>query len=316
MGDGATHDEGLPAPPAPWDKLIEELRSFRESVGTPSYRELAERVAAARVKRGMDPYAARVGKSTVYDCFLLGRARMNLQLAREVAHVMGASEEQVEAWIRACHQPIPSELELVVPEPEVVPEPTVRQSLVLMLICLGVNMVGREFVDYFNFPIYLDMVGTAIAAIALGPWRGATVGLSTNVLGIIGSGWVSLPFALVNIVGALMWGYGVRRWRMGRTLVRFFLLNVLTAIACSLVAVPIIVSFLEPSLRVGDDVITQLVRESVDTFLVAVSFANILTSTADKLLSGFVALVVLSDLSPTFHKWFPLATALRDASGD
>src|SRR5690606_987196 len=98
---------------------------------------------------------------------------------------------------------------------------SVRSVLLLMAGCVAINFVGREFVDLLHLPLYLDMVGTAIAAMALGPWRGAAVGATTNLVGVIGSGWVSLPFMLVNVVGALAWGYGVRRWDLGRTLLRF-----------------------------------------------------------------------------------------------
>lgn len=95
-----------------------------------------------------------------------------------------------------------------------------------MLGSLGLTMLGREAVNFLELPIYLDMVGTAVAAVVLGPWRGAAVGLSTNLLGSLTAGAVSLPFAIVNVVGALIWGYGVHRWGMGRTLSAALDLNV------------------------------------------------------------------------------------------
>lgn len=138
---------------------------------------------------------------------------------------MGVPEHDVERWIAACgvqeavsadhgastaHTTAPAgavdarepggpaPAAAAGPEREVLapPDPTVRQALGLVLACLAVNILGREFVDFFNLPVHLDMVGTAIAAIALGPWRGAGVGAATNVLGMVGSGWTSLPLAL------------------------------------------------------------------------------------------------------------------------
>lgn len=96
---------------------------------------------------------------------------------------------------------------------------------------------------------------------------------------------------------------------MGRTLPRFFALNVITAFACSLVAVPIIVIFLGDDLNLGHNVITQLVEESVNTFAVAVGFSNLLTSLGDKLISGFVALVVISSLPLNIRATIPLIFA-------
>lgn len=289
---------------AHWDVLIERLQAHRESVGSPSYGEIADRIKQDRMDRGAPEFAAHIARSSVYDAFRLGRSRINVPLVREIAQALGAKPEQVDVWISACDKPVRESSD------EVIARPTLSQSLWLMLACLGINMLGREFVDYFQLPVYLDMVGTAIAAIALGPWRGAAVGASTNIVGIIGSGWISLPFALVNVVGALVWGYGVRRFGMGRSLPRFFLLNVITAVSCTLVAVPIIAIFLGGKLRTGHDMVTDVIQNSVDTFAIALGFSNMLTSGADKLLSGFIALVVLTLLPAAFRSAFPLAMHL------
>ena len=77
-------------------------------------------------------------------------------------------------------------------------------------VTVALNIVGGIIASALRLPVYLDMIGTAVAAIVLGPWWGALVGLLTNSGSALISGPTSLPFALVNIVGALIWGYGVR----------------------------------------------------------------------------------------------------------
>ena len=277
-----------------WDPLVDELQSLRRASGDPSYAEIARRIATRRAASGADEHAARVARSTVHHAFAHGRTRIDVSLVREIVGALEADPALVDVWLS--------------PPAAVVEHPAPHRRLIwaVMLGCVAVNLVGREFVDFFQLPFYLDMVGTAIAAIALGPWRGAAVGLATNVLGVVGSGWISLPFALVNVVGALVWGYGVHRFGMGKSLPRFFALSVTTALACSVTAVPIIVAFLGHELRIGHDAITQVVGESVDTFVVAVSFANLLTSTGDKLVSGFIALVVISALPLAWRSRTPL----------
>lgn len=276
-----------------WDHLIGQLHALREASGHPSYAELTRRIVAQRMAQGQSEHEARIAKSSVHDAFRLGRQRINPALVRELVAVMDTDVAVVDQWIADSLQP-------VVPEPEPAPdpiEPASRRAVALLMVgCIVLNMLGREFIDFFTLPLYLDMVGTCIAAVALGPWRGAVVGLATNVVGVVGSGWISLPFALVNVVGALVWGYGVRRYGMSKTLPRYFLLNMVAALACTLVAVPVIVTFLGGELRAGHDIITQVMQESVDTFLVAVGFSNLLTSLADKFITGFVALVAVSAL--------------------
>lgn len=301
----AEREPSAPARQGQWDHLIAHLHSLRVEAGNPSFAELSRRLVDQRVRDGMDVHGARIAKSSVHDAFRFGRTRVNVPLTQEIVRALGGDPDQVLTWMQESRAgdevasgPPPAAVQSLDqgPAPVAVEQPRGRQVLLLAVACLVLNLAGREFVDSLRLPIYLDMVGTAIAAIALGPWHGAAVGVTTNVVGAVGSGWVSIPFALVNVVGALVWGYGVRRWRLGRTLPRFFVLNVLAAVACSVVAVPIIVLLLGHDLRIGHDVITGLLEDTVSAFLAAVMFSNVLTSLTDKLLSGFIALVVVSVL--------------------
>ncbi|MEW5820962.1 MAG: ATP-binding protein, partial [Cyanobacteriota bacterium] len=74
--------------------------------------------------------------------------------------------------------------------------------------CVAINLIGGVDISSRKL-LYLDMLGTALAGIALGPWWGASVGLVTNLLL-----YFMLPaspslfiFALVNVFGGLYWGY-------------------------------------------------------------------------------------------------------------
>jgi energy-coupling factor transport system substrate-specific component len=285
--------------------VLTELNALRAARGEPSYAELTRTLIRQRVAEGQDPHAAHISKSSVHDAFRMGRTRLNLGLTRELVRVLGADPALVDHWLATpASAPTGADDEPEVPLDD--PGQPVRQVLALMAGCLLLNLAGREFVDFFAFPIYLDMVGTAVVAITLGPWRGAAVGAGTNLIGAIGSGLISLPFAAVNIVGALVWGYGVRRWRLGNTLPRFFLLNVYTALACSAVAVPILLTLVGGQLRGGHDSITALVADPLGSAVAATAFSNVLTSSADKLISGFVALVIISALPAAFRRQVPL----------
>ena len=298
-----------PLHPRRWDHLIASLHALRVEAGNPSYAALARRLVDQRVRDGMDVHSARIAKSSVHDAFRFGRTRINVPLTQELVRALGGDPDLVITWMQesptadeaACEPALPEHSDPVVAE-----QPRARHVALLAVACLVLNLAGREFVDFLQLPVYLDMVGTAIAAIALGPWRGAAVGAATNVVGAVGSGWVSIPFALVNVVGALVWGYGVRRWRLGRTLPRFLCLNVLAAVGCSVVAVPIVVLLAGHDLGTGHEVITSLMEDTVSTFLAAVALSNLLTSLADKLISGFVALVAVSALPARLRRGLTL----------
>lgn len=282
---------------ARWDHVTRQVQEWRRRAGEPSYSEIALRISRERELRGVDPVAARVGRTTVYDAFRLGRSRINHDLVREIGRALGAEESEVGRLLedppREPTRPSPP-VEIAGPA-----EPLrygVRRSVLLMLGCLAMNYLGREVVDVTGLPVYLDMVGTALAAIVLGPWRGAAVGAATNLLLYFVTGPESVPFLVVNVVGALVWGYGVHRFGFGRTLARFFSLTIMVAVACSLTAVPIIYFLFDGSVGHGQDTLTDNMLGLTSSFAAALLGANMITSVADKMISAFVALVGASML--------------------
>lgn len=281
--------------PGPWDHVAEQLLEWRRKADEPSYSEIALRISRARESQGVDPAAARVGRTTVYDAFRLGRTRVNRGLVREIGEALGVSDADVTALLdgprdAAATQPAEVTPAEVTPAPQP-PRYDVRQSAVLMLVFLGVNFLGRELVDTLQLTLYLDMTGTALAAIILGPWRGAAVGASTNLLLHFVTGPVSVPFALVNVVGALLWGYGVHRLGLGRSLARFFALNLMVAVACTVVAVPILYFVFDGTAGHQQDSLTATLLALTENLGTALYGANLLTSVVDKTISSFVALV-------------------------
>lgn len=170
----------------------------------------------------------------------------------------------------------------------------------LVPVCVALNIVGGYIASALRLPVYLDMIGTAIAAIVLGPWWGALVGVLTNLGSSLISGPTSIPFLIVSVVGALIWGYGVRSWKMGRTIPRFFLLNVIVAVACTIVAAPIIVLVFGGATGNGADALTGTFLAVGQNLVGSVFSSNILTSLADKIIGGFVALAIIEALPRTF----------------
>jgi energy-coupling factor transport system substrate-specific component len=303
-----------------WDLLAHHLQQLRLEAGEPSYGEIARRVARRRQEAGLGEHEARVARTTVYDVFRTGRARVNLELVREIVGVLGGHDVDVDQWVAQCRHPATSPEPLATPEtPMETPTPawsppSLRLVLVVMGLCVVANLVGRFLVVQLKLPIHLDMVGTATAAIALGPWYGAGVGLASNLAGASVSGPVSIPFALVNVAGALAWGYGVRRFAMGRSLPRFLGLNVVVALVCSALAVPLILWYLG-SVNHTQDFLTVTFLELTGVREAAVALANLAVSLGDKIISGFVALVACSTLPLALRRRTPLVLVSPDLGG-
>ncbi len=87
-----------------------------------------------------------------------------------------------------------------------------------VIVAAGVllNYLGLMLSLRLQSILYLDMVGTALAALLLGPWWGALVALlsSSMVNWVLYPGpadVVIFPWVLVNMAGGFFWGFLARR---------------------------------------------------------------------------------------------------------
>jgi energy-coupling factor transport system substrate-specific component len=146
----------------------------------------------------------------------------------------------------------------------------------------ALNIVGGFIIGIVKVPIFLDMIGTMVVAVALGPWWGALTGIITNTAGSLINGPVGIPFALCNVVGALVWGYGIRSFGLGKSLPGLIVVGAVCGIAVQAMAAPIITF-----------VFGGATGHSSDALVAAISLPG---SFADKLIATFVGLAILQAL--------------------
>ena len=159
----------------------------------------------------------------------------------------------------------------------------------------------------------MDMIGTCVAAIVLGPWWGALTGVLANVGGAAIYGPSNIPFALANVAGALVWGYGVRTFGMGRNPATYFALNVLVGLVVAVTAAPIVLFVYGGATGHPSDVITAAFLGAGEAMVDAVFASNILVSIADKVIAGFVGLAIIRALPPRYTDGAAAAGRGRDA---
>lgn len=325
--------------PAPLDAIVEDLQQLRSRAGDISYAEIATRIARHRESRGVAPAAARVARSTVFDAFRTGRHRINPDLVAEIVLALGGSDDDAEQWRRRCldarlsvsqsqqlppprgarsHLPLGPDDRLTLSPTITIEHPQERALRVALVVavlvgCIGLNIFGNTVTEKFGLTLFLDMIGTATAAFVFGPWYGAGVGLATNVLVTVSGSPVSIAFAPVNIVGGLVWGYGYHRYGLGRSPLRFLLLNIYAGLACTIVAVPITVLLFDGSVTHASNVTAAFLAALGQGIWVAVLSANLLSSLADKIISGGIAWCVTRVLAPLNLQ--PQATGSRDPLG-
>lgn len=299
-----TRSEGQTSPEREsLDAIARDLSALREAAGVVPYAEIARRIGAHRVSAGAEPATSRPARSTVYDVFRQGRSRVSAALVGEVVRALGEDDAGVARWIRRCHAANAASERAAVPEPI---RGRARMSwqvaVGVLASCLVLDFAGHTLVGVLHLSLYLDMIGTALAAIVLGPWPGVLVALVGNTAGLAVHGTMVLPFTLVNVVGALVWGYGIRRWQLGTTVPRFLVLSLIAAVACTLVAVPVLVFGFGGGTGHAGDALTRTLESFGAPLGLAVLQANLVTSIADKLLSGFLALALASAICGAVSK--------------
>jgi energy-coupling factor transport system substrate-specific component len=146
----------------------------------------------------------------------------------------------------------------------------------------------------FALPIYLDTIGTFLAAALLGPWWGALAGVLTNVVGAVPNGISNMLFAPVNIAAALVWGYGIRSFGLGRNAILFFLLAAVVGVVTGLLATPIVLFLFGGATGHPSDLITAaLASFGLERAALA---SNIVSSMPDKVISAYVGLAITAAL--------------------
>jgi energy-coupling factor transport system substrate-specific component len=172
--------------------------------------------------------------------------------------------------------------------------------VVLVPAMAALSIVAGTVVSTLKLPVFLDMTGTMVVAVALGPWWGALTAVITNTAGSLTMGPTELPFALCNVVGALVWGYGIRSFGMGRSFARLVILGVVVGVLTQLMAAPIITFLFGGATGSSTDVLIATFAAAGQSLFVSAILGGIASSIADKIISTFVGLAILRALPPGF----------------
>ena len=85
-----------------------------------------------------------------------------------------------------------------------------RQTAVLIVVSILINLVGKYTAVALGLPLWLDAVGTILTAFYLGPVCGAIVGASVNIIYGLQDP-LSLAYLLVNIITGAAVGVAAQR---------------------------------------------------------------------------------------------------------
>lgn len=171
-------------------------------------------------------------------------------------------------------------------------------AILLIPIGVAINFVGAQIVNLLKLPVYLDTIGTALAAMIAGPWVGMVTGACTNIVKSLINP-VSLAFTPVQMAVGLVVGllsiYGMfnKFWKV-------LLSSVLIALTTSVVASPIQVMVFGGATGNSSDALVATFLASGQKIWTAVFSTKIINESIDKILCLLVAYFTVTKISPQY----------------
>ncbi len=183
-------------------------------------------------------------------------------------------------------------------------------SLVLIVICIAINMIGGQLVSMLKLPIFLDSIGTLISAVLLGPWIGMLTGLLTNLLWGLLTDPIAAAFAPVAMVIGLVAG-GMARAGWFRTLPKVIVSGIIITLAVTVVAVPLRTWLFGGVTGSGADLFVAWLHSMGQNLLESVAITVLGANLIDKILTAIIVWVLLRQLPQRTMRHFPRTAAVR-----
>ena len=188
---------------------------------------------------------------------------------------------------------------------------SMTQAVMFVSLAAAIDVIGGWVAGLLKLPVFLDTIGTFVAAVVLGPWWGAAAGVANNVVSALFNGPSSIPFAIVSVAVALVWGYGMRTFAMGRNAATFLALNLLVALVAAFVSSPILLLVFGGATGHPSDVLTAAFEVAGKSLASAVLVSNLVLNAADKMITGYVGLAIVRALPEQYTAGLRLPATSR-----
>ena len=159
-------------------------------------------------------------------------------------------------------------------------------------VSIMLNVTGFWINVTLGLPLFLDSIGTILAAVILGPWLGALTGFLSNLISGIVANPVNIPFGLTNAAIGLIVGYLSRKRGFTDFLTPLYAALILT-FACPILATPIAVYLFGGATGGKIDTFFALMIESGHHIYSSAFLVRLPANFADKLISAYLVMLLI-----------------------
>lgn len=169
------------------------------------------------------------------------------------------------------------------------------RNLVLVAIGIALNLALGQAASFLNLPIFLDSVGTVLAAVLAGPVIGGLTGLLTNLLWGLLQGPTAAFFAPVAMMIGIAAGL-LARAGLFRTWWQAAISGAVIAVALAVVAVPIRIYLFGGVTGSGADFAVAYLLKVGESLFGSVLITVIGTNLVDKIVTALLVWAILRGL--------------------
>ncbi len=177
-------------------------------------------------------------------------------------------------------------------------------QLSFLAFCAALNVGIGAIVGIIKLPIYLDSIGTVIAAV-LGGWLyGATVGVLAVIIAAVAITPTAPAYAGTAIVIALCTSILVK-YGFLRSIAMTVVGGLVAGVASAIVSAPITTYLYGGVSLAGADAVTAFFNAMGNTLIESVIIGGLATDPVDKVATSIIALAILKALPRRLFQRFP-----------
>lgn len=183
-------------------------------------------------------------------------------------------------------------------------------TVAMIPVAIAVNIVVGQLVSVLQLPVYLDSIGTVLVSVLAGPAAGVVTGILANVIWGLTLTPIPLPFAVVQVVIALLAGYAARLG-MFRRLWTAPIVGAVVGVLAAMVSAPIAAFVFGGATGGGTGALVGMFQAWGNSLLQSTTFQGLVSDPLDKLITFTVVALILTALPSRFIQRFPFARQYR-----
>ena len=163
--------------------------------------------------------------------------------------------------------------------------------ILLIPVAIAINIIGGNLTSVLKIPVDLDMIGVILVGALVGPIPAAITGILTNLInGIFDPTWI--PYVICSCFIGIFAGL-LGKYNMMTKWYKLIISGIVLALVATITATPVTVFFFGGATGGGALILAAGLMATGKEILEAVLSVYIVTETIGKLISVFVAYLII-----------------------